>query len=98
MNLYYQLKVKMIGGTPPHPTIDSTHATTERFGPEHVVRTSGRVGSRGHPLSCGKTPPRVSTYITGTPLLFNDYSNAVCIFWSCLRCSFLGVSQPSSTR
>jgi len=71
--LYYQLKVKMIGGTPPRPTIDSY---LERF-VGHVVR-SGR--GQSDPLSCGKTPPRVSTYITGTPLLFNDYSNAVCIF------------------
>lgn len=51
--LYYQLKVKMIGGTPPRPTIDYNRTVRRACRPP--------VGSRPDPLSCGKTPPRVST-------------------------------------
>ena len=52
--LYYQLKVNMIGGTP----------RVRRSTTEPVRRRACRPvrsGRRPDPLSCGKTPPRVST-------------------------------------
>ena len=55
--LYYQLKVKMIGGPPPRVRRSTT---TERFVGRRACRPVP-VGSRPDPLSCGKTPPRVST-------------------------------------
>jgi hypothetical protein len=50
--LYYQLKVKMIGGTPPRPTIDNTERRVR-----HAVRRSyARACPSGRDSGRGQTP------------------------------------------
>lgn len=51
--LYYQLNRKMIGGTPPRPTIDDTERRVRR---SPIVRTSARACPSGRDSGRGQTP------------------------------------------